>query len=329
MNFKVLSLLAISGLLPIWSAAPANAFADSACSPDGLYSLAEVDSGITVCQDSSIAIALGAGSQQVEVPQSGAVMSFLYASPVDPTISHVSVFTDDQQKVGLLIDDVAFGATLEVGSTGPITTLSTFPGCSTSSYNLLPMHWIKTYVWYYNSTNSPSSSALSELQSSISLWTSGVNRCTGQTYASTFASTYAGGTGLSPNFSITTSNGLSTIGCDLPDGKNVIGWLKPTGTSSVLAVTCTWPSGSPGILAGESDIFVNKNYSFYFGSSTAGCTGSLYDFREIVTHEFGHVVGLAHSSQLDRQIMKPNFGTCETGERLLAPGDISGLQVRY
>ncbi|MEY4367792.1 MAG: hypothetical protein RLZ28_1207 [Actinomycetota bacterium] len=329
MKIKVLSLLAISGLLSICAATPANAFAASTCSPNGLYSLADVDSGITVCQDSSIAIVLGAESEQVEVPQSGAVMSYLYLSSVDSTINHVSVFIDDYQKVGLVLDDVSFGAKLAVGSTGSISTLATFPGCGNSSYSLLPKHWNKTYSWYYNSSNSPSSSALAQLQSSISLWTSGVNRCTGQLYSSTFASTYAGSTSLSPNVAVTTVNGSSAIGCSSPDGKNVTGWLQPDGTSSMLAGTCTWQSGNLTNIAGESDIFVNKNYSFYFGSSTAGCSGSLYDFREIVTHEFGHVVGLGHSYQVDRQIMKPNFSTCETGERLLAPGDIIGLQVWY
>ncbi len=329
MKIKALPLLAISGLLSIWPVTPAHAFASSTCTDNGVYSIADVDSGITVCQGSSISILLGEGAEQIAVPQSGAVMSYLYASPVDSTINHVSVFIDDHRKVGLVIDEVSFGAKLTVGSTGLVSTLATFPGCGTSSYSLLPMHWNKTYSWYYNSSNSPSSSVLSQLQSSISLWTSGVNRCTGQTYSSSFASTYAGGTTISPNFAITTVNGSSTIGCGSPDGKNVAGWLQPNGTSSMLAATCTWQSGSLTNIAGESDIFVNRNYSFYFGSSTTGCTGSLYDFREIVTHEFGHVVGLGHSYQVDKQIMKPNFSTCETGERLLAPGDISGLQVWY
>ncbi|MEO0023986.1 MAG: hypothetical protein RL196_427 [Actinomycetota bacterium] len=329
MKIKILALLAISGLLTLWAATPANAFADSTCSPDGLYSMADVDLGITVCQDSSISIALGAGSQQVEAPQGGAVISLMYASPTDLDFNQVSVFTDDNQKVGLVIDGVPHGATLVAGSSGSIETLATYPGCGSTSYSLLPNHWNKTYSWYYNSSNSPSSSALSELQSSVSLWKSGVNRCTGQTYSSSFASQYVGSTSLSPNFSITTSGGASTIGCGSPDANSVIGWLRPTGTSTLLAATCTWPSGSLLNIAGESDVFVNRNSSFYFGTSTAGCTGSLYDFREIVTHEFGHVVGLGHSYQSDGQIMKPNFSPCETGERLLAPGDISGLNVWY
>ena len=177
MKIKALPLLAISGLLSIWPVTPAHAFASSTCTDNGVYSIADVDSGITVCQGSSISILLGEGAEQIAVPQSGAVMSYLYASPVDSTINHVSVFIDDHRKVGLVIDEVSFGAKLTVGSTGLVSTLATFPGCGTSSYSLLPMHWNKTYSWYYNSSNSPSSSVLSQLQSSISLWTSGVNRC--------------------------------------------------------------------------------------------------------------------------------------------------------
>ena len=96
--------------------------------------------------------------------------------------------------------------------------------------------------------------------------------------------------------------------------------------SGQLALTCTYfPNGT---IAVEADIKFSTALPFYTGASVTGCVAK-YDLREIAAHEVGHVVGLDHTPDMYSQLMKYTFGQCETGERLLAPGDLSALLSRY
>jgi len=48
-----------------------------------------------------------------------------------------------------------------------------------------------------------------------------------------------------------------------------------------------------------------------------------------MTREAGHALGLNHVSQTSNQVMKPNSGTCEAGQRKLANGDPAGMKKLY
>lgn len=72
-----------------------------------------------------------------------------------------------------------------------------------------------------------------------------------------------------------------------------------------------------------------SNAAWYNGASTTGCAGNLYDLQILASHEAGHAFGLAHVAQTTEQIMKPNFGYCETAGRALGRGDAQGMKVLF
>lgn len=236
-------------------------------------------------------------------------------------LSEASITVAEDGLVTLSLDGQSYGSTragnVAAATTNSPSAVTAFPGCSTSSTKFYGYYWNSSWSWRYNSANQADTSALSAIQSAYNLWSTGVDRCTGVVYNSTFVNAYLGATSKTPAIN-------SSGACGAADTFNTVGWgVLPTPT---IALTCTWVYAS---IASESDMKFNSNLLFYTGSSTSGCSGSRYDLREIAAHEAGHVVGLDHSTQTDQQLLKPQFGYCETNQRLLAPGDVYGLMVLY
>jgi matrixin len=92
---------------------------------------------------------------------------------------------------------------------------------------------------------------------------------------------------------------------------------------SAIATTYWWSTGTRII---DADIvFWDGGFTFFAGST--GCSGGFY-IEDIAAHEFGHALGLGHST-LPAATMYPSVSSCNTGNRTLDPDDISGALSLY
>jgi hypothetical protein len=100
------------------------------------------------------------------------------------------------------------------------------------------------------------------------------------------------------------------------DGHNTVGWAQQSG--AVLAVTCSWFGGGN---ATEFDMQISPSWSWTTGGSPT------VDLQSVVTHEFGHALGLNHSP-LASAVMYASY-TAGTLKRALTDDDIQGEMSIY
>lgn len=122
-----------------------------------------------------------------------------------------------------------------------------------------------------------------------------------------FAFTYAG----------TSSQTTNTY-----DGVNLV-MFRNASSESAIATTYWWSSGSTLI---EADI-VFWDGAFKFFTGTSGCSGGFY-IEDIAAHEFGHALGLGHST-ISSATMYPSTSYCNTANRSLDPDDLAGILAVY
>ena len=116
--------------------------------------------------------------------------------------------------------------------------------------------------------------------------------------------------------------GTSTVTTNTYDGVNVV-MFRNASSGSAIATAYWWSSGSRII---DADIvFWDGAFKFFTGST--GCANGFY-IADIAAHEFGHVLGLGHST-VAGATMYPSVSSCATGNRTLAPDDIAGVEALY
>ena len=304
------SLLMAVGAISVESPALA-----AGCLQSGKIQVSDLSDGVKVCPGGVVELSLSGLPAALPLPTPGTAVGYV----LDPETGHASLTfaVDSDGTVNSALDGFPLSGFVAHDAAGvSLLGAATYPGCSSTAYSLLGHKWTVPWVWRYNSMNQTDSTVLSAIQEAANLWTVGANRCTGQIYTSSFVNTYAGTTALG-------QAAASDGNCYTYDGVNVVGWGNTP--SGVLAETCIKTSQGRAI---EADIRISTGALFYTGSSGAGCS-SKFDLRQIFAHEVGHVVGLNHVMASTNQLMKPTFGYCETGQRLLAPGDIAGLKVNY
>lgn len=115
--------------------------------------------------------------------------------------------------------------------------------------------------------------------------------------------------------------GQTNIDAFVRDGVNAVftrvsdeGWTGNTGF---------WWDASGAMV--DADIAVNERYLIQLHPEP--CLGGFYA-ENILTHEFGHVLGLDHSAVADAT-MWPFTSACETERETLAQDDIDGLFALY
>jgi hypothetical protein len=171
------------------------------------------------------------------------------------------------------------------------------------AYATFGVTWPTNKVPYYvNPANLyvSDAAALTALQSAASAWhdQSGAN----------ISLTYAGYTSV---------NALTL------DYKNEVFFRNDTG-GSVIAETYWYSSGTT--LVDADIVFHEADHAFT--TASYGCTGSEYYIENTGTHEFGHVLGMAHST-VTTATMYPYSDYCETIRETLDPDDIAGIQSLY
>ena len=171
-----------------------------------------------------------------------------------------------------------------------------------SAYTLKTARWNTTPVpFYVNAQNldAPPADLLSGVQFGASAWTNQSNAA--------FAFYYAGST----SGSTATNNGRNEV------------FFRNASNGSAIATTYTYSSG--GRILDTDIVFWDAAYQFFSGGT--GCSGGFY-VEDVATHEFGHALGLGHST-VSGATMYPSLGYCSTGARWLAEDDKQGVEALY
>jgi hypothetical protein len=114
------------------------------------------------------------------------------------------------------------------------------------------------------------------------------------------------------------SAGASLCANGTPDGETNVAWV-PSLPGSTLATTCTL---FPRQLVKESDIALDASRDW-----TTDPAEIVVDLQSVALHEFGHMLGLAHSADSNAVM----FGTYSrrTNKRDLTTDDLAGLVTIY
>ena len=116
--------------------------------------------------------------------------------------------------------------------------------------------------------------------------------------------------------------GPSTLTTNTNDGINVV-MFRNASSGSAIATTYWWSSG--GRIIDADIVFWDGGFTFFTGSS--GCSNGFY-IEDIAAHEFGHALGLGHSTS-PSATMYPSVSSCNTSNRSLDADDIAGVQALY
>ena len=137
-----------------------------------------------------------------------------------------------------------------------------------------------------------------------------------------------GGTSASATSNLTLKQGQK------PDEQNMIIWREkwpPTGSSNGLltkdvpAVTTVMYEQRNGVIF-DADIDLNGQY--FYWTTTSDKTKIATDIQNAVTHEIGHLLGLAHSDTKDSTMYAKTYQG-ETTKRTLHHDDVQGLCAVY
>lgn len=116
------------------------------------------------------------------------------------------------------------------------------------------------------------------------------------------------------------------------DGRNIVRWVKHDWDDAydpaALAVTLMSYDTSSGRIV-DADILINGETFPWSARPDAFNCSNAYDLQNVLTHEVGHLFGLAHDKSDTNATMYPSSAMCETKKRDLDDGDIAGLRYLY
>jgi len=131
--------------------------------------------------------------------------------------------------------------------------------------------------------------------------------------------------GIAGNGGTTTKSGARN------DGQNVVSWSKLGGTTLGVTNYTTTDTSQSQVCNGNLiyrfvEVDVRFNNAFTWQTSST-CTNG-YDLAGVATHEFGHAVGLGHSS-VSGATMYPSVASCDFSMSSLANDDKAGYSAIY
>jgi hypothetical protein len=177
-------------------------------------------------------------------------------------------------------------------------------GVAAQAYTVLGPKWGAQQVPYYvNPVSSDMSGAdvLAAIQAGATAWAS------------------QSGANIVPAYS-----GPTTVTSVSLNGRNEV-FLREQDAGMMYGETYWWSDFSNRLV--EADIiFYAGGYVFF--KDTAACSGTGVYLADAATHEFGHVLGLGHSS-VSNASMYPSMGLCSTNVRSLDADDLAGIRALY
>jgi hypothetical protein len=188
--------------------------------------------------------------------------------------------------------------TLAAAALGFATIFSTAPSACTTNgakWNVMPV----SYFVNPDNLDLPSGAADAAVRAGADTWAL-------QSTAA-FAFSYAGQSSQTTN----TNDQINLV------------MFRNVSNGSAIATTYTWFSGSTLI---DADI-VFWDAGFRFFSGTTGCANGYY-IEDISAHEFGHALGLGHTTSLGAT-MYPSASPCDQSIRLLDSDDLAGVLAIY
>lgn len=116
------------------------------------------------------------------------------------------------------------------------------------------------------------------------------------------------------------------------DHRNVVRWVHRDWARSyepdALAITIVTHDPDTGRIT-DTDIVINAEKYQWTTAPDPGDCGGAYDLENVLAHEVGHFLGLAHEKQLREATMYPSTRACSIEKRDLAPDDVAGLRYLY
>lgn len=130
---------------------------------------------------------------------------------------------------------------------------------------------------------------------------------------------------------IASMGSTTTLSGARADGVNVVSWAKLGGTTLGVTSYTTTDTSQSQVCNGnliyrfqEVDVRFNRQFSWQTSSS---CSGG-HDLTGVATHEFGHAVGLGHSS-VGASTMYPSVAACDFSKSSLDSDDKAGYSAIY
>ena len=132
-------------------------------------------------------------------------------------------------------------------------------------------------------------------------------------------------------WSIASHGGTTTLSGAKRDGVNVISWGRLGGTTLGVTNYISTDTSQSEVCSGnllyrfeEVDVRFNNQFDWV---NSQGCSGG-FDLEGVSTHEFGHAVGLGHSS-VGNSTMYPSIAACDFSKSSLASDDRNGYKAIY
>jgi hypothetical protein len=164
-------------------------------------------------------------------------------------------------------------------------------------------------------------------QNCLAPWNAGITSDSAWSGPAPFTSTVPAGLG-NVGFQ---NDGLSTISWEDPQNLLTAGTLAATTTGYYATSPVEVVNGTSFARITDSDIVGNNNIDFtsYADADANGANGNQYDLDSILVHEFGHALGLSHSSVATQVTMYPSIGANDFSKATLDDDDVNGGRFIY